>query len=68
MDKDEYRAYRETMFRRQKQEEERKSAVDTRPYDPRKMNVARMPFGCWVLIGIVVLIVLGLAGVVKIFH
>jgi hypothetical protein len=32
------------------------------------MNVERMPFGCWVILGIIVVIMLSLAGVIKIFH
>ncbi len=40
----------------------------TKPYDPSSMNVERMPFGCWVILGIIVVIILSLAGVIKIFH
>lgn len=67
MDKDEYKAYRETMIRRQQQEQERKQAKDTGIYDPRKMNVGRMPLGCWVLLGAIVFLILGLSGVINIF-
>ena len=50
MDKDEYRAYRETMFRRQRQEDDRKDrAKRDNSYDPKKMNVERMPLGCLVV-------------------
>lgn len=67
MDKDEYRAYRETVIRRRQQEEDRKQAKDA-VYDPRRMNVGRMPLGCWIWIGIVAAIILGLLGIIKIFH
>lgn len=66
MDKDEYRSYRETMIRRQKQDEERKKAKNN-IYDPRKMNVGRMPLGCWIWLGAIIILILGLAGVIKIF-
>jgi cytochrome b subunit of formate dehydrogenase len=68
MDKDEYRAYRETVIRRAKQKEEQEKAVGTRPYDPRKMNVGRMPLGCWIWIAVLVVALLGVTGVIKIFH
>ncbi len=39
-----------------------------KPYDPSDMDMERMPFGCWIIIGIVVFLILGLTGVIHIFH
>jgi hypothetical protein len=68
MDKDEYRAYRETVIRRTRQEEERKKATENAFYSSRGMNVARMPLGCWIWVAIAVAVACALIKASGVLH
>ncbi len=35
-----------------------------KPYDPSDMDCEKMPFGCWIVIGVAVFALLALAGVI----
>ena len=61
MDKDEYKAYRETILRKKQQEESRKEMEKrVKPYDPKKMDVSRIPLGCLlILLSLIVAVIYG---------
>lgn len=52
----------------QKRERQIQKAPPAKPYDPSSMDMERMPFGCWVIVALIVAIILSLAGVIKVFH
>lgn len=52
MDREEYERYLEEIKQRGREERERKK--ETAVYKPSRMNVTRMPFGCWLWIAAVI--------------